>query len=96
MSEINECPLCQRKVKLTAHHLIPRKLHRRKHFKRHYSKRTLAATLLICRACHNGLHKLYDEMHLAKHLYNLELIRADPRLARHFNWVAKRRVSIGS
>jgi len=76
---------------LTAHHLIPRKLHRRKHFRKHFSKSELQATLLICRDCHSGLHKLYDEMQLGKHLNTIDKLKGDALVKKHIDWVARQR-----
>jgi len=77
---------------LTLHHLIPRKLHRRAHFRKHYSRDQLNAGIYICRACHNGVHKLYDEMHLGRYLNTLASLQADEAVARHVSWVAKQKV----
>lgn len=46
----------------------------------------------ICSQCHRGIHKFYDEMHLAKLLNSSELLLADEALTTHFAWVAKQRV----
>ena len=85
------CPLCARDTRLTFHHLIPRKMHRRAHFKKHYSKNQRNQGIDICRTCHDGIHQHYDEMTLAKQLNQLETLRSDPKLARYFNWVSKQR-----
>ena len=87
-----QCPLCHRQVRLTFHHLIPRKVHRRTHFKKHFTKQTLQAGIAICRQCHSGIHRMYDEMTLAKYFYSLENIQQDEALMNHFKWVAKQRV----
>lgn len=87
-----ECPLCHRETDLTFHHLIPRKMHRRTYFKKHFEKLTLASGIDICRQCHRGIHKIYDEMTLAKQFYSLALIQADETLSNHFAWVAKQKV----
>ena len=86
------CPFCARETHLTMHHFIPRKVHRRTHFKKHYSKQALAEGVKICSQCHGGIHKFYDEMHLAKHLNTSELLLADEALVTHFAWVAKQRI----
>ncbi len=52
------------------------------------------ASIAICRQCHNGIHKYYDEMTLAKRLFTLEAIKSDRHLANHFAWVAKQRISV--
>ncbi|RZM76119.1 hypothetical protein [Leptolyngbya iicbica] len=87
-----ECPLCGRSLKLTFHHLIPKKLHRRTRFKKAYSKAELNQGVWICRLCHDGIHDHYDEMALAKHFPTLESIKTDPKIQRHAEWVAKQKV----
>lgn len=92
-SKHGTCPLCQRECSLTFHHLIPRKLHRRTHFRKHYDREQLNIGVNICRQCHRGIHKQYDEMALGKQLCSLELLQADEDLQRHFQWVSKQRIS---
>ncbi len=87
-----ECPCCKREAPLTFHHLIPKKLHRRVRFKRNYSRQTLSHGVYICRACHDGIHKAYDEMTLAKDFASLEALVADEALARHFEWVGRQKI----
>ncbi len=86
------CPLCGRACALTKHHLIPKKLHRRVHFKKHFARAELDRCVMVCRKCHNGIHDLYDEMRLAKDFNSLEALQADADLQRHFAWVAKQKV----
>ena len=83
------CQLCDRLVPLTFHHLIPKKVHRRAFFQKNFSREQLNCGILICRACHSGIHRLYDEMHLAKYLNSLDQLQADPQIQRHVQWVAK-------
>jgi hypothetical protein len=87
------CALCHRQTFLTAHHLIPRKLHRRKWFRKHYTRDELQRVVALCRDCHRGLHKLYDEMTLGKLYNSLDKLRADDAVMKHANWVARRRVA---
>lgn len=89
----HECQLCHRQTYLTAHHLIPRKLHRRKWFRKHYTRDELQRVVALCRDCHRGLHKLYDEMTLGKLYNSLEKLRADDAVMKHAKWVARRRVA---
>jgi len=85
------CATCGRRTALTFHHLIPRKLHRRAHFRRHFDRDTLNRGVHVCRPCHRGIHRTYDEMTLGKEFASLEGLLADPDLARHFAWVAKQK-----
>lgn len=82
------CELCGRERDLTFHHLIPRKLHRRPRFRRDYDSDQLQRGINICRPCHNGLHRLYDEMKLASTFNTREAILQDPALSRHITWSA--------
>ena len=90
-SKPENCVLCQRKVALTYHHLIPRKMHRRTYFRKNYNRNELPTGIWICRKCHSGLHRLYDEMTLAKKYCSLALIQADPAMQKHIQWVAKQK-----
>ncbi|MEM8981390.1 MAG: hypothetical protein AAGC71_00090 [Pseudomonadota bacterium] len=85
------CPFCQRTVALTYHHLIPKKLHRRSYFRKHFRRDQLAAGVMICRACHDGIHRLYTEAQLGRCLNTPESLLADPALRRHFAWVSRQR-----
>ncbi|WMS88176.1 HNH endonuclease [Pleionea litopenaei] len=90
--KVGECETCHRRTFLTFHHLIPRKVHRRKRFQKLYSKDTLNQGVMICRQCHRGIHKCYDEVTLAERFNTLQLLLNDPQLEKHFQWVAKQRV----
>lgn len=85
------CPLCGRRLTLTFHHLIPKKLHRRPRFKRRYSKELLARGIYICRDCHDGIHATYSEPELAQKFTSPEEIVVDPALVRHFAWLSRQR-----
>lgn len=85
------CATCGRETSLTFHHLIPRKLHRRPRFKRLYTREELNRGIHICRACHRGIHRTYDEMTLGRDFASLEQLLADPVLQRHFSWVARQK-----
>lgn len=87
------CVLCERELSLSFHHLIPKKMHRRTYFRKHFTKEELARGINICRKCHDGIHKLYDEMTLAKSYSSLALLQKDEKLRAHFAWVAKQKVS---
>ena len=63
-----ECPFCGRSLPLTFHHLIPKKMHRRKRFKRLYERADLARGIYLCRDCHDGIHTAYSERELAERL----------------------------
>jgi Na+-translocating ferredoxin:NAD+ oxidoreductase RnfC subunit len=88
------CACCGRVVSLTFHHLIPRKMHRRKGFRKRFSKEELNVGVHICRKCHKGVHATYDEITLATRFDTLDKLLNDDALAAHFRWVSKQRESL--
>ncbi|MEM8767218.1 MAG: hypothetical protein AAGE43_07230 [Pseudomonadota bacterium] len=86
-----DCPFCGRRLPLTFHHLIPKKMHRRRRFQKTFSATELNAGVFICRDCHDGIHSRYSELELATHFRTPEALAADPDLSRHFAWVARQR-----
>ncbi len=66
-------------------------MHRRQHFRKKYSKDELMAGIYICQLCHRGLHKLFDEMTLAKEYYSLNKILNDDEIIKHVKWVKKQK-----
>lgn len=76
---------------LTFHHLIPKKVHRRARFKKHYEREQLQAGIYVCRRCHRGIHRLFDEMTLAQDYDSLEKLLADEQIQKHVAWVAKQK-----
>ena len=88
----SSCALCAREIALTFHHLIPRETHHRAWFRARYTKDQMHTHgIWICRACHDGLHDLYDELTLARRFSTLDALRADEAVMRHAGWVARQR-----
>ncbi|MEO0972876.1 MAG: hypothetical protein AAFX85_07250 [Pseudomonadota bacterium] len=90
--KFGRCLLCRRDGPLTFHHLIPRKLHRRPYYRKHFSREILNLGIDICRLCHDGIHDLYDEKRLAKDFATVESLLADESVRRHVAWVAKQKL----
>ena len=91
-SKYGVCCLCERETDLTFHHLIPRMVHSRKHFKKHFTKEELNTGIDICQQCHSIIHDSYTEMELAKKYYTLDALITDPFLANQFAWVSKQKI----
>jgi hypothetical protein len=83
------CPGCKRHAALTFHHLIPRKMHRRRRFKTAYNREQLARGIYLCRLCHDGIHQRFDELTLALHYHDARRLLAAPELESHFQWVSR-------
>jgi hypothetical protein len=86
------CELCGGHRPLTFHHLIPRKLHRRVHFQKHFTRAELSRGLAICQLCHKHIHAQHDEMTLARSFSSLEALRQDTALGKHIAWAGRQKV----
>ncbi|NIL99116.1 MAG: hypothetical protein GTO53_14140 [Planctomycetales bacterium] len=90
----NRCRLCGRRTKLgtTAHHLIPRSCHRRKWFRRRFSRQRLQQKIDVCRDCHRAIHPLIpDEKELGRQYNTPDQLAAHPRMRRFVSWVRKQK-----
>ena len=80
---VPQCPLCGRPIPAdvpqSLHHLIP-KLKGGKG----------GPTVLLHHICHKEIHATLTEAELARSYNTPEALRAHPRLAKFFLWVAKR------
>jgi hypothetical protein len=86
------CDLCERVKPLTFHHLIPRRTHRRRAFKRRFDKDEMRHSgLWLCQLCHAMLHRTYDEVRLGAELNTRAALLAQPEVARFLAWVKKQR-----
>jgi len=88
---VGPCALCHREANLTFHHLIPKKMHRRTYFKKNFPREVLNNGVDLCRLCHRSIHRLHDEMTLAKNFYTLERLQGDLAVQRHVNWVRRQK-----
>ena len=85
------CELCGCDQAVTAHHLIPRKLHRNRWFKKTYPREVLRRTALLCRGCHREIHnQIPDEKVMGKSYQTLEALRAHPKISAYVAWKRKR------
>eukprot|EP00455_Lapot_gusevi_P050004 TRINITY_DN7191_c0_g1_i3.p1 TRINITY_DN7191_c0_g1~~TRINITY_DN7191_c0_g1_i3.p1 ORF type:complete len:128 (-),score=17.89 TRINITY_DN7191_c0_g1_i3:167-550(-) len=92
--EPNQCPMCERVMPLTRHHLIPKTTHK-KYIKQGYDKDWLNHHVAdICRPCHSGVHNIYSEETLAKSYHTLELLMADERIQAMIKYQKTQRVRI--
>lgn len=84
------CALCNRKVPLSTHHLIPVSMHKRTSFKTRFTKEELGATIEVCRPCHDAIHRHVEEPELGRDFNSLELLKSHPEIAKFSAWVAKK------
>jgi len=86
----DRCELCARPVhKLTRHHLIPKRLHRKKRFQKRFSKEELITrTLWVCRPCHSTIHRLFSEQELGETYNTREQLLTDESLREFVHWLS--------
>jgi hypothetical protein len=90
---LDRCELCERRRKLTKHHLVPRAVHSKKRYVNRFGKKEMRQRgLMICRECHSGIHDLIpSEKELADKYYTKELLLAHEAIQKHIAWVKKQR-----
>lgn len=85
------CELCARPVALTRHHLIPKALHDKVCVQRRFPRHErITATLWVCRACHNQIHRLFSEKELALTFNTREALLSDERLRTFVEWLSRK------
>ena len=83
------CELCARRAPLTRHHLIPKALHDKPYVQKRFARsERITATLWVCRACHNQIHRLFSEKELALCFNSREALLSDARLRTFVDWLA--------
>ena len=93
--EGSACGLCAREgLKLTAHHLIPKAVHRKQRYRRLYGLDDMRTRLLmVCRPCHNAIHRcIPDEKDLALHYPTREALLENAQLAKQVRYLSKQKV----
>ena len=68
---------------LTFHHLIPIKVHRSAYFRKNNSREDLEQGVDLCRLCYRGIHRLYEQMTLAREFSSLDAPQANPLIQQH-------------
>ena len=85
--EHGHCLVCERKVRLTKHHLYPRETHKRK-AKQGISEINLQETIAICRMCHSTIHRFFTNDILADEYFTLDRLLSNERFYRYARWAA--------
>ena len=86
------CALCERERKLSFHHLIPRKTHKRSYVFNRFSKQECQTRgIYLCGDCHRMVHRKIDHRSLAETYNTLEALQQHPEIATFVNWVRKQR-----
>ena len=89
----DRCELCDRRKKLTKHHLVPKAVHTKKRYVNRFGKKEMRKRgLMLCKDCHAGIHDLIpDEKELADKYHTKELLLANEAILKHIAWVKKQK-----
>ena len=87
------CELCKRSenVILDKHHKIPKTLHSNKWYKKNFSDEQLNETLLVCRDCHDAIHKFIDEKSLGREYNTKEKLLTNDKLIVFVKWISTKK-----
>ena len=94
------CELCHRSgLKLTRHHLIPRKRHRRRSCQQRFDREEMKDRIaMLCGPCHRTIHANLSEQELEAAYNTLEDLAQHPAISKFVSWVRKqptdRRVAV--
>lgn len=94
------CELCRRTgLKLTKHHLIPRKRHRRRSAQVRFDREEMTSRIaMLCQPCHSTVHATLSESELEAAYNTIEDLAQHPDIAKFVRWVRKqsprRRVAV--
>ncbi|MEL6561043.1 MAG: hypothetical protein AAFQ94_22820 [Bacteroidota bacterium] len=86
------CEMCEKYKKLTFHHLIPRKCHTNKWFKKQFDKEDMKTRgINICRTCHNYIHEIFSQKELGRNYNTLELLMEHEKIAKFVEYSKRRK-----
>lgn len=89
----DKCELCNRMgVKLTFHHLIPRKMHGKQYIEKHFPDIDLNHYGIdVCIPCHKMIHRKIDHRSLALDFNTRDKLLAHPEIAKFVKFQSKQR-----
>ena len=89
--ESSKCALCHRyDVKLTFHHLIPKKMHSKNYIKKQHPCLDLNTYgVKLCIPCHKTIHQNISHKNLAQRFYTLELLLTNELVRNAVNFNSK-------
>lgn len=88
---MDKCELCERELPTTEHHLIPKKNHSNKWFKKNFDKKDMKNRKInVCDDCHSAIHKFIpNEKELGKKYNTIEKLLSYSKLVEFIEWIKK-------
>lgn len=82
-----ECELCNRIKPLQFHHLIPKKNHKNKWFKKRFSRDEMNSGIDICKDCHKNIHRHIEHKSLGREYNTKDLLLTHPEIVKFTIWI---------
>lgn len=93
-SRITECELCERKMPLTSHHLLPRSEHDRLVKRGRFTLEECRTRIArLCRPCHSAVHRAAPLAALAEQYNTVERLLELDEVAKFARWASRQRPS---
>jgi hypothetical protein len=91
-AKFGECALCGHDCELTFHHLIPRRCHSNKWFRKNFSREEMRTRgINVCRPCHRMIHRSHAEKELGRTYNTLAALLESEPVATYVEWARKKR-----
>ena len=85
-----KCQLCQREIRTTRHHLIPKSRHNKKRKKKYGD--AIRETINICADCHSNIHATFTLTELADKYNTLENLANHTDIHKFSKWARKQNI----
>ena len=80
------CKICERSVRLTRHHVYPRRMHKFCLKRSIASQEELQQTISVCRLCHATIHRFFTNEQLATKYNTVDALLSDDKFHAFANW----------
>ena len=89
--EPDHCEICEKDLPLTFHHLIPKKCHSNKWFRKRYTREEMNTRgIHVCRKCHNYIHEIAGQKELGRDYNTLEALLQNEKIASYRLYAMRR------
>ncbi len=89
--EPEQCEICEKELPLTFHHLIPKRCHSNKWFRKRYSREEMNTRgIYVCRKCHSYIHTVAGQKELGRDYNTLENLLKHEKMASYKGFMTRR------
>ena len=90
--QLRFCAICGRDKPLQFHHLIPKKLHKKREFALRYEKSYMHTHgIEVCADCHRQIHRLFDLHELGRYYNTLEKLLQTQQIRKYLRYIVKKK-----